>query len=186
MALHAHHVLANIGSAWVQGQFICGAKGCDEKAGLCSYEVNFAYMEAGEKKQALVKLRVCPSCALKLNYGRESQYKKAGPGGSSGGRKRSASADREEPSERSNKRANLEAAAEVLARCLAGEGSSKDAVAPPLARAAEAAQQQLAAAEAQAQASVLPADDSMWEAKPAQETATAEENFDEYFEGLFA
>ena len=23
-----------------KGQFICGAKGCDEKAGLCSYEVD--------------------------------------------------------------------------------------------------------------------------------------------------
>lgn len=31
----------------------------------------------------------------------------------------------------------------------------------------------------------LPADNSVWESKPAQETATAEEEMDAYFEGLF-
>jgi hypothetical protein len=34
-----------------KGQFICGVKGCNEKDGLASYEVNFAYKEAGEAKQ---------------------------------------------------------------------------------------------------------------------------------------
>jgi hypothetical protein len=39
---------------------------------------------------------------------------------------------------------------------------------------------------AQVSASVLPGDDSLWEQKPAQEaTATTEEDFDQYFEGLF-
>ncbi|KAL0030992.1 hypothetical protein WJX79_007301 [Trebouxia sp. C0005] len=38
-----------------KGQFVCGAKGCDERRALASYEVNFAYKEAGERKQALVK-----------------------------------------------------------------------------------------------------------------------------------
>ncbi|KAM7268068.1 hypothetical protein ACFE04_010234 [Oxalis oulophora] len=42
-----------------KGQFICGNKHCDEKEGLASYEVNFAYFEAGENKQALVKLVTC-------------------------------------------------------------------------------------------------------------------------------
>lgn len=46
-----------------KGQFVCGAKGCEEKRGLSSFEVNFAYQEAGESKQALVKLRVCPKHA---------------------------------------------------------------------------------------------------------------------------
>eukprot|EP00775_Hariotina_reticulata_P006963 gene6962-biopygen8763 len=58
-----------------KGQFCCGSKGCDEQQGLASYEVNFAYVEAGQPKQALVKLRVCPTCAHKLNYRREKQYK---------------------------------------------------------------------------------------------------------------
>ncbi len=46
-----------------KGQFVCGAKGCNETRGLSSFEVNFAYQEAGESKQALVKLRVCPKHA---------------------------------------------------------------------------------------------------------------------------
>uniref|UniRef100_A0A0E0F7Y7 Uncharacterized protein n=1 Tax=Oryza meridionalis TaxID=40149 RepID=A0A0E0F7Y7_9ORYZ len=39
-----------------KGQFLCGNRICDEKNGLGSYEVNFSYIEAGEQKQALVKL----------------------------------------------------------------------------------------------------------------------------------
>uniref|UniRef100_A0A453L624 Protein FRA10AC1 n=1 Tax=Aegilops tauschii subsp. strangulata TaxID=200361 RepID=A0A453L624_AEGTS len=42
-----------------KGQFICGNRHCDEKHGLGSYEVNFSYVEAGEQKQALVKLVAC-------------------------------------------------------------------------------------------------------------------------------
>lgn len=40
-----------------EGQFECGAKRCKETEGLRSWEVNFAYVEHGEKKNALVKLR---------------------------------------------------------------------------------------------------------------------------------
>ncbi|XP_010523675.1 PREDICTED: protein FRA10AC1 isoform X2 [Tarenaya hassleriana] len=43
-----------------KGQFVCGNKHCDEKE-LASYEVNFSYHEAGEHKQALVKLAACES-----------------------------------------------------------------------------------------------------------------------------
>lgn len=35
--------------------------------------VNFTYGEAGENKQALVKLRICPRCGEKLNYRREKE-----------------------------------------------------------------------------------------------------------------
>uniref|UniRef100_A0A0B7A6P0 Protein FRA10AC1 n=1 Tax=Arion vulgaris TaxID=1028688 RepID=A0A0B7A6P0_9EUPU len=51
-----------------KGQFICGNKKCEEKEGLRSWEVNFGYVEQGEKKNALVKLRLCPDCSYKLNY----------------------------------------------------------------------------------------------------------------------
>ncbi|KAI3984377.1 hypothetical protein MKX01_011331 [Papaver californicum] len=51
-----------------KGQFICGNKQCDEKDRLASYEVNFSYVEAGENKQALVKLVACERCAEKLVY----------------------------------------------------------------------------------------------------------------------
>ncbi|XP_052770446.1 protein FRA10AC1 homolog [Mya arenaria] len=51
-----------------KGQFLCGNKKCNEHRDLKSWEVNFAYMEDGEKKNALVKLRLCPDCSYKLNY----------------------------------------------------------------------------------------------------------------------
>ncbi|XP_071946817.1 protein FRA10AC1 homolog isoform X2 [Antedon mediterranea] len=51
-----------------KGQFSCGNKRCSESEGLKTWEVNFGYMEHGEKKNALVKLRLCPDCSYKLNY----------------------------------------------------------------------------------------------------------------------
>lgn len=51
-----------------KGQFFCGNKCCDEKEGLKSWEVNFGYIEHGEKRNALVKLRLCQECSFKLNF----------------------------------------------------------------------------------------------------------------------
>ncbi|NXR22659.1 F10C1 protein, partial [Cinclus mexicanus] len=51
-----------------KGQFSCGNKHCDENEGLKSWEVNFGYVEHGEKRNALVKLRLCPECSHKLNF----------------------------------------------------------------------------------------------------------------------
>jgi protein FRA10AC1 len=42
-----------------KGQFICGNKKCTEKEELKTWEVNFAYREQGEKKNALVKISKC-------------------------------------------------------------------------------------------------------------------------------
>jgi protein FRA10AC1 len=53
-----------------KGQFFCGEKKCHNTTDLASYEVHFGYVEAGEKKEALVKLRACPGCARKLVDGR--------------------------------------------------------------------------------------------------------------------
>merc|ERR1712048_191990 len=55
------------------GQFTCGNKHCKKfvKKGLdelSSFEVMFNYKERGEKKSALVKIRVCEKCEKKLNY----------------------------------------------------------------------------------------------------------------------
>nr|ACO14113.1 FRA10AC1 homolog [Esox lucius] len=50
-----------------KGQFVCGNKRCEVEEGLKSWEVNFAYVERGEKRNALVKLRLCPECSFKLN-----------------------------------------------------------------------------------------------------------------------
>jgi hypothetical protein len=41
---------------------------CDKVEQLRSYEVTFAYVEAGVNKTELVKLRVCPRCAYRLHY----------------------------------------------------------------------------------------------------------------------
>ncbi|XP_021108723.1 protein FRA10AC1 isoform X4 [Heterocephalus glaber] len=51
-----------------KGQFFCGNKCCDTKEGLKSWEVNFGYIEHGEKRNALVKLRLCQECSFKLNF----------------------------------------------------------------------------------------------------------------------
>ena len=36
-----------------------------------TWEVDFGYIEAGVKKNALVKVRLCPDCSWKLNYRRK-------------------------------------------------------------------------------------------------------------------
>jgi len=51
-----------------KGQFVCGSLSCPEATSLRSWEVNFAYVEQGTKRNALVKLRLCPRCSDKLNY----------------------------------------------------------------------------------------------------------------------
>ncbi|KAG5891162.1 hypothetical protein JTB14_000550 [Gonioctena quinquepunctata] len=51
-----------------KGQFKCGNKKCSEEVGLRTWEVNFGYVEQGEKKNALVKIRLCDDCSKKLNY----------------------------------------------------------------------------------------------------------------------
>ena len=51
-----------------KGQFTCGNKACDAESELTSFEVHFGYEEHGERRQALVKLRVCPRCERKLHY----------------------------------------------------------------------------------------------------------------------
>ncbi|KAM3589359.1 hypothetical protein VKS41_000226 [Umbelopsis sp. WA50703] len=51
-----------------KGQFECGSTRCNVNEDLKSWEVNFGYMEDGDKKNELVKLRLCPDCSYKLNY----------------------------------------------------------------------------------------------------------------------
>lgn len=51
-----------------KGQFVCGERRCQATDNLTTWEVNFGYFEQGVRKNALVKLRLCQSCATKLNY----------------------------------------------------------------------------------------------------------------------
>ena len=59
-----------------KGQFSCGSKHCDERAGLHSYELLFAYVEHGERKRCLVKVRACSNCAEKLFYRKLEEMRK--------------------------------------------------------------------------------------------------------------
>ena len=60
-----------------KGQFSCGNKRCSATEGLQSFELNFGYEEAGQIKQALVKLRLCPECARMLHYQKLQQMERA-------------------------------------------------------------------------------------------------------------
>ncbi|CRL07168.1 CLUMA_CG020156, isoform A [Clunio marinus] len=51
-----------------KGQFICGEKSCQRSEALRTWEVNFSYTEKHEKKNALVKIRLCEECSEKLNH----------------------------------------------------------------------------------------------------------------------
>jgi len=59
-----------------KGQFSCGTRGCEERRGLASFEVPFGYVEAEQKKQALVKVRLCPEHAYQLNYKKNREAEK--------------------------------------------------------------------------------------------------------------
>ena len=81
-----------------KGQFICGSKHCVVREDLESWEVNFGYVEDGEKKNALVKLRLCVECSKKLNYCHKKKRWKKGSRHSSAEKK-----DRKHKHRRSSK-----------------------------------------------------------------------------------
>ncbi len=56
-----------------KGSKVCGSIHCIETKGLVSWEVNFAYVEQEQKKNALVKLRLCEMCSFKLNYKKQQK-----------------------------------------------------------------------------------------------------------------
>jgi len=51
-----------------KGQFVCGARKCEVRDKLRTWEVNFGYIEFEVKKNALIKCRLCFECSYKLNY----------------------------------------------------------------------------------------------------------------------
>ncbi|KAJ3367644.1 hypothetical protein GGF31_007193 [Allomyces arbusculus] len=59
-----------------KGQWECGNLVCSERSGLKSWEVLFGYVEQGEKKSALVKLRLCPDCSRKLHYKKDKERRR--------------------------------------------------------------------------------------------------------------
>ncbi len=69
-----------------QGQFTCGCLSCsrrhrnrhDRMEELKTFELNFAYMEDGLKKNSLVKVCVCRKCSKKLRRAQKSDDREAG------------------------------------------------------------------------------------------------------------
>ena len=63
-----------------KGQFTCGGlPACATPShGLATLEVPFAYKEGGEKREALVKLRLCRMCRYKLEFKRNEKKRLKG------------------------------------------------------------------------------------------------------------
>ena len=61
--------------AWLRERGLSRVRDTRAMAAALGKQVNFAYSECGEDKNALVKLRVCPECAAMLNHGRKTQLK---------------------------------------------------------------------------------------------------------------
>ena len=51
-----------------KGQFICANKTCSVEEGLRAWEAVFSYEEDGEKKSALIKVKLCEDCSGRINY----------------------------------------------------------------------------------------------------------------------
>lgn len=58
-----------------KGQFFCGNVHCATQKNLNTWEVLFGYVEHGQRKSALVKLRLCEKCSEKLHYGYKGKLK---------------------------------------------------------------------------------------------------------------
>ncbi len=74
--------------AQARGGGECEDAGEDAGDGLQTFEVNFSYAEDGQRKNALVKVRLCQLCARKLKHARAMKAAKAakvgdGPAGGS-------------------------------------------------------------------------------------------------------
>lgn len=137
-------------------------------------QVHFAYVEAGEKKAALVKVRLCPPCGEKLNYKRNKEKKKEA-------RKRAREEATEERKETGEQRQQQGEDDGVVDDDNASSiPPNKKAVIeehPPLEESQlidkEKERERLAAKEA-----------AIWQQKPTLEK-TKEDEFDEYFKDMF-
>ena len=177
-----------------KGQFVCGNKRCVESGGLASFELNFAYVEQGERRQALVKLRVCPQCERKLHYRQHKEAERAAKHERRRERKRERKERKAEGGGRPPKRrrqgaAGREARSDGGSGSSSGEGSgSGDEAVTPAAAAAATAVAAAAVAAATAAASELSAASAaggdsgdVW-LRGAVADKTQEEEMDDYFD----
>eukprot|EP00243_Klebsormidium_subtile_P003386 TRINITY_DN16772_c0_g1_i1.p1 TRINITY_DN16772_c0_g1~~TRINITY_DN16772_c0_g1_i1.p1 ORF type:complete len:289 (-),score=62.99 TRINITY_DN16772_c0_g1_i1:204-1070(-) len=163
-----------------KGQFICGNKEHGERNGLRSYEVNFAYKEAGEEKNALVKLRLCPKCAYKLNYRKEKELarqqrkeeRRARKRRRKDGKDRKEEADSDQEPDPDDEAASPE------------EGGGGSPVGQPAVSPRGEGETSLEA-KTHTTGGTLPADDSIWTGKKPEVEPSKEEEYDEYFRDMF-
>ncbi|XP_051679906.1 protein FRA10AC1 isoform X2 [Oryctolagus cuniculus] len=144
-----------------KGQFFCGNKYCDEKEGLKSWEVNFGYIEHGEKRNALVKLRLCQECSFKLNFHHRRKEIKS---------KKRKDKTKKYCQESSHKKSRLSSAEETSKKKDKGHSSSEKK--DPVNRNSD---EEDSASESE-----------LWKGPlPETDEKSQEEEFDEYFQDLF-
>ncbi|XP_051523388.1 protein FRA10AC1 [Myxocyprinus asiaticus] len=155
-----------------KGQFLCGNKRCENKEGLKSWEVNFAYVEQGEKRNALVKLRLCPECSFKLNYHhkrKEVIVKKRRRSKETVEQSNKSKSAHSRKSKRKDKRKHKKRRKEYSSSSGESQGSDKGAE-----------------SEEEEEEEEGPSESEHWKGPaPAVEEKSREEEFDEYFEDMF-
>ncbi|XP_023698137.1 protein FRA10AC1 [Paramormyrops kingsleyae] len=150
-----------------KGQFFCGNKRCEQKEGLKSWEVNFAYVEQGEKRNALVKLRLCPECSYKLNYHHKRKEFKAKKRikAEVKGESKTAKSSRQKKRRRKSKEHSTTTSSED------SEDSNKDPA---------------SSEEVEAEEDEASSETDHWKGPaPSIEEKSREEEFDDYFEDMF-
>eukprot|EP01105_Mastigella_eilhardi_P018490 TRINITY_DN4284_c1_g1_i1.p1 TRINITY_DN4284_c1_g1~~TRINITY_DN4284_c1_g1_i1.p1 ORF type:complete len:306 (+),score=87.13 TRINITY_DN4284_c1_g1_i1:36-920(+) len=166
-----------------KGQFVCGAKACSATQQLASYEVMFAYKEDDEKKEALVKLRLCPECAKKLKFKSDSRHQRKQEKLSKSEAKKHHHHGKPLEFPTTNDEHAITpppASAATPATAIAGTAT---AVATAT-TATDAPVDKTRVEEESSHHEILPTTGDEWKVKP-QADKTLNEEFDEYFVGLF-
>ncbi|XP_028822272.1 protein FRA10AC1 isoform X1 [Denticeps clupeoides] len=157
-----------------KGQFLCGNKRCEMQESLKSWEVNFAYVEHGEKRNALVKLRLCPDCSFKLNYHHKRKEVKTK-------RKRSSSGAGDEPQRPESTSSRPK---KLKKHKRKQKRSRKDSSSARSSDDSDRASDDEGSGEEQAEKGTSEGDH--WKGPvPVTEEKSREEEFDEYFEDMF-
>ncbi|XP_076008409.1 protein FRA10AC1 [Genypterus blacodes] len=158
-----------------KGQFQCGNKRCEKPEGLKSWEVNFAYVELGEKRNALVKLRLCPECSFKLNYHHKRKEVKAKTA-------KTTSEGSREPRQKKRKRSSSQSKKHKRKHKRRRDHSSSSSSSSS---SSEEAQHSDKDAEAADEPEGRPEEEHWRGPAPAVEEKSREEEFDEYFQDMF-
>ncbi|RVE59496.1 hypothetical protein OJAV_G00189060 [Oryzias javanicus] len=153
-----------------KGQFQCGNKRCEKDEGLKSWEVNFAYVEHGEKRNALVKLRLCPECSFKLNFHHKRKEVKAKS-------KNKVSQENQEPVKKKKKRRKSSSARSKKHKKRRDHSSTSSS--------SESQNSEKEDSDGEDELEGQSESDHWRGPAPAVEEKSREEEFDDYFEDMF-